>query len=100
MWEESFTMALTNETNKRIIENARLLEDAKRVAAEMAALWFNGQWFTASFKKTDSEWKTTTVQRTINITNAATINNNLDEKKFLRKVAKMIEKAEQTGNKV
>ncbi len=98
-WEQLFTWVIVSETNKRIWEQARLLDDARRVAAEMAALWFNWKGFTASFKKTDSEtWKTTTVNRTINITNNNKVDNSVDLRKQSRQQAKQIARAEASWN--
>ncbi len=98
-WEQLFTWTIVTEINKRIWENARLLDDARRVAAEMAALWFNWNWFTATFEKTDSEtWEVTSVTKTINIVNNNTIDNSVDIRKQARLQAKQIARAESSWN--
>jgi hypothetical protein len=97
--EKTFTGTIVIETDKRIDEQARLLDDARRVAAEMAALWFNGQWFKASFTKKNSDGSTQTVTRTVNITNNNTVKQNVDVRKLSREQAKQIARAEKSWNK-
>jgi hypothetical protein len=97
--EKIFTGTIVVETDKRISEQARLLDDARRVAAEMVALWFNGQWFKASFTKKNSDGSTQTVTRTVNITNNNTVKQNVDVRKLSREQAKQIARAEKSWNK-
>ena len=97
--EKVFTGTIVIETDKRIDEQARLLDDARRVAAEMVALWFNGQWFKASFTKKSADGSTQTVTRTVNITNNNTVKQNVDVRKLSREQAKQIARVEKSWNK-
>ena len=99
-WEEAFSNFFKWQIDNRIAEQARLLRDALSVAKSLNDLWFfkSPTWFTASFQKTDSEWKTKTIQKTINVTNNATINNEIDQKKFTREITKSIARAEASWN--
>ena len=65
----------------------------------MVALWFNGQWFKASFTKKSADGSTQTVTRTVNITNNNTVKQNVDVRKLSREQAKQIARVEKSWNK-